>query len=250
MSRVTKETVTCRDCLHEQDFTAWLLLNVTLDPDRKADLVSGRLTLFTCDRCGGQAEVNYPMLYHDVGRRLLVWMLPRDPNAPDPADEEAPPSPGEMGVTGEGYVLRRVTNRKELIEKAFIADHGLDDRVVELVKFILWEQMAEEKKPDGTTLHFADLLDEGDGPRLGFNIFRPGEMDGVSVPRDPMYRGCEESFVAGQAQPPGWAVVDRDYAVGLIERAGDPPAGPARGNGGPSGAGGTPAPRSWWQFWR
>src|SRR4051812_12701923 len=39
MSRPTKTTVTCRDCHHEQDFTAWLSLNVTLDPDRKADLV-------------------------------------------------------------------------------------------------------------------------------------------------------------------------------------------------------------------
>src|SRR4051794_36525944 len=243
MSMPTPIPVTCPGCQHEQDFTAWRSLNVTLDRDRKADVVSGKLTRFTCDQCGHTAEVVYPMLYHDMERRLMVWMLPKDPDAPEPAEEETPPPPAEMGVSGEGYVFRRVTTRNELVEKVFVVDHGLDDRVVELVKVILWEQMPEEKKPDGTALLFTDLVEEGDGPRLAFTILGPCGNQGVSVPRDPMYHGCEESFVASQSQPPGWPTIDRDYAVSLIERAGEP----ASASTGPSG--GRPA-RSWWQFWR
>src|SRR3954467_4039301 len=124
MSMPTPIPVTCPGCQHEQDFTAWRSLNVTLDRDHTADLISGKLTRFTCDRCGHTAEVVYPMLYHDMDRRLMVWMSPPHPAAAgagaEAEEEEMPPPDAMLGAGGEGYVFRRVGTRNELVEKVFI----------------------------------------------------------------------------------------------------------------------------------
>jgi rRNA maturation protein Nop10 len=83
MSIPIKTTATCQQCGETQPFTLWRTLNATLDPEAKARLLKGELTLFTCQKCGRSENVSYPMLYNDVKAHLLVWLWPSS-GGPEP----------------------------------------------------------------------------------------------------------------------------------------------------------------------
>jgi ribosomal protein S27E len=71
MSQPIPVDVACRACGHEQPFTVWRSLSVTLDPEEKQELLDGRLTSSTCQQCGDTAQVVYdlPRLRLVHGRR-------------------------------------------------------------------------------------------------------------------------------------------------------------------------------------
>ena len=83
MTEISTTEITCPECDLEQLFTVYNSVNVSLNPDAKERLINGELTVFTCDACGHQFEVVYPMLYHDMENKFMIWMDPEcrlDPN--------------------------------------------------------------------------------------------------------------------------------------------------------------------------
>jgi len=53
-------------------------VNVKLDPDLKGELLDGRLNLVTCPECGRQQRVEIPFMYHDMNRRIAIWVFPEE----------------------------------------------------------------------------------------------------------------------------------------------------------------------------
>jgi hypothetical protein len=264
VSRRTTIPINCPACGRAHKFGAWQSLNVTLDPTQKPRLLDGSLTRFTCEGCGHNADVVYPLLYHDMEKQLMFWLLPEGGPEGDGGKSDPDELPPAMRKTlGAGYTFRRVGSHNELREKIYVFDSGLDDRVIEVVKLILWEQMPEEQKPADAVLLFGGIVREEDGERLAFTILTPAGGKGLTVPRDPLYQGSADAFVRQSALPakdaPAWPRVDRDFALRLIERAAEP--GPRASNPSTS-AGESPAlppnadlpplldgRRSWWKFW-
>lgn len=146
MSQSSEITIKCPQCGTEQAFTAWSSLNVGLNPEKKAALKDGSLTRFSCESCGHQNDVGYPMLYHDPERQFMVWLS---------SDGAEPPFAGAaLGDVLAGYRLRWVTSRNQLVEKTHIFDNQFDDQTMELFK----ASMAASPKgvPEGELL-FAGL---------------------------------------------------------------------------------------------
>ena len=256
MSRKTTIPVNCPACGRAHELVAWQSLNVTLDPDEKPRLLDGSLTRFTCEGCGHTADLVYPLLYHDMDKQLMLWLLPEggDEGAGDKSDpDELPPTMRK--TLGPGYTFRRVGSHNELREKVYVSDAGLDDRVIEVVKLILWEQMPEDQKPQDGELLFGGVVREEDGERLAFTILTPAGGTGLTVPRDPLYAGSAEAFVSrAPAGTPGegWPRVDREYALRLLEAAAG--SNPPQSEASPpaDSADARPAEqarRDWWKFW-
>jgi len=51
-------------------------VNVTVDPDLKVELLAGRLNRVTCPECGRQQRLETELLYHDMDRRIAIWVFP------------------------------------------------------------------------------------------------------------------------------------------------------------------------------
>lgn len=75
MSMERKETITCPECGHTQDFIIWQTLNGDLDSEAKQQLLDGTLFRFECDKCGHKSNVNYGILYHDMRHQAMIYYV-------------------------------------------------------------------------------------------------------------------------------------------------------------------------------
>jgi hypothetical protein len=216
MSRTEETTLTCPACAHEQAFTMWTSVNVTLDPELKQRLLDRSLIALSCEHSGQTADVQYNLLYHDMQANLMVWYV-TDDQKPEALSRLA----ASMGV--EGLTLRQVDSLNELIEKVRIADDGLDDRLIEMLKLILWEKLPEERKPGGLQLLYEQMVeDAGNAPQIGFAALTDEGTRMLLAPK-PIYDRLNEylSLILTRVDEQGgqWLRVDAQYASWLMQQA-------------------------------
>lgn len=216
MSQREFTTVTCPQCGHSQEFLVWPSLNVSLDPDEKPRLLSGALHRFTCEQCAAQTEVSFPLLYHDMDRKLMIHYL-QEGETPEEHTEGIMGS--LLGMMGESYTFRYVHSRNEMIEKILIFDAGLDDRVVELFKFLL---RAKNSLPPKDELYFSRLsVTSAEDGVIAFNLLGGDGVKEVTVSLA-TYRTCEKRFemvVAADVESVAhWKRVDLAYVADLMVR--------------------------------
>lgn len=211
MSLTSTIKLTCGPCKTEHDFTAWKSINVTVDPAKKAELLSGSLLRFTCPQCSWTAQVTYPILYHDMKAKFMVWLVGEQPKIDSyPIDRFG------------GYQFRFVSSTIELVEKIFIFDAGLDDRAVEAFKMLLMAQL--QKSNHKSEPRFAKLTqDQNNQAALDFELV-PAELGkGMRVPRevfDSFTKSLKPVLDKDETNKAGWYKIDSAYGAKLMADAG------------------------------
>ena len=69
-------TVQCPNCNTPQEILIWKSLNVTLSPEGKEDLFSGKINVLNCKKCGFISTILHPLLYNDMQRHFCVYYFP------------------------------------------------------------------------------------------------------------------------------------------------------------------------------
>jgi len=213
MSKLRQEILSCNGCGWQQPFQIWESLNASLDPDAKAQLLEGKLTQFTCEKCGGSADVTYPLLYHDMRRGLMIWLAPHG----TPAETEDPQAVRAVA----DYRLRLVAWRQDLIEKILLAEAGLDDRLFECFKIALHVQYARSAETQVGPVLFAGLAcAEGKEPQIRLSLLGQHGSQGACVPLA-AYHSLRDAFASKlppeQAERGHWLRIDLDYAKRVLE---------------------------------
>lgn len=170
MSHPSEQTIQCPGCGREQSFVVWDSINVTLDPDLKTKLINGELTQFRCEACRHESPVSYKLLYHDMEKRLMIWLIP------DSSDTDLGKQDAKLmkSMTAQ-YQCRVVRTQNDLIEKILIFDAGLDDRVITVFKALAIEGLAAEREGDLSELYFAEVSQDDLGQKT---IALEGVKDG------------------------------------------------------------------------
>lgn len=149
MSINTKESHPCPKCGQQNDITVWNSITVHDSPDLKHDLLSGKVNFYVCASCGYRALAPNPMLYHDIDKKLLFSFSPCSnlATAQELYDKvrETSEKSGELKKL-EGYNLRFITNINDLMEKIITFDHGLNDKVLEVIKLMILSQDLEKSQ--------------------------------------------------------------------------------------------------------
>lgn len=209
MSTRSSTSITCPQCDHRQDFEIWPSLNVDLDPEQKDRLLSGELMRSICGECGVGAEVNYAILYHDMTRQLMVNFT-----GGDEKDELSNPLSERMLTD---YQLRIVATRNALVEKVWISTASLDDRVMELFKLTMEQQMNQE---DEEELLFAGIEEAENGERnLRFVRVNASGSESYDVPMGSFQDFSDtvsSSFGLGAPELGEWLTIDRQFAIKMF----------------------------------
>lgn len=140
-------------------------INIQQDPELREALMANQINAVTCEHCGFHFRVDKQLLYHDPSRAYMIFCLPADDTALQAATDQFHATmqgmqelfPDEL----EAPDVHLVHSRVELIERIFVLEAGLDERIVEYVKYTLYTQNLQRLPPDRTLLLF-DAQDSDD----------------------------------------------------------------------------------------
>ena len=220
MSTEIRKEVCCPDCGAKTTARMWSGINAEVNPNLRLSVLDESLFDWRCPQCGYEAMLAYPCLYHDKGRRFMIYILP---GKPDPAKA--------AGIGAQFPQLRGVRKRvtgslATLKEKILLFEDGLDDRAAELVKLLL-AMVLERGKGKRVEQGFYCSSDEA-ADRIGFSFFVEGEEEPVRrMTSFAAYRQAL-SIVQNLLPPDGeeFLVVNEKYARDLLYRyrhGGEPP---------------------------
>jgi Zn ribbon nucleic-acid-binding protein len=68
--------IDCPQCKETTPTLIWRTLNVDVDPEDKELLFTGKINVFKCAKCGHEAGIETPLMYHDMRLAFVVQYYP------------------------------------------------------------------------------------------------------------------------------------------------------------------------------
>lgn len=164
-------------------------------------LFKGDLNRVTCEACQTTFVIDVPMLYRDDEGRFLVYFIAE----PDPAqwpecERRMQAVTAEVFTQDSGQVppsCRLVTDRSALIEKIALHERGLDDRIIEYIKYQLFQNPGGGERLDPVRQRLLyDFSSDPDEGRLAFVVFdrEHGRPTAAAHLPTEVYREVVEAF--------------------------------------------------------
>lgn len=139
MSNVISKEVACPNCNEITNAHLYISVNATNDPQFREELLSENLLKWKCENCGYEGRFTYPLLYNDMKRRFMIYLIPQIDRF-QIEDREL-----EDDYRNLKGIKKRITpDFNSFKEKVFIFESGLDDMAVELTKLAISETVAKK----------------------------------------------------------------------------------------------------------
>lgn len=199
--------INCKNC----DETIVLNLNEFVDvsemPEFKEKILDGRFFLVKCPKCGDETLIEYQMVYIDPDKKLNIYLSPDFDGSvlEDLNSLELP----EEAIDKEA-IFRLVETSGELIEKIMIFDRNRDDRIIELYKVVLAQQLSE----DWPEIKSSDLIYYADEDECFIVWNAAGSLEGEQLTvllNEEMYEELEGYRDELEIPPGKYAKVDTEW---------------------------------------
>jgi len=191
--------VTCPACGREHDVPLVQSINTTDDPDAKQKLLAGEFDVLDCE-CGKRTQLIAELLYVDPIANLYLQVAP--------TPEAMSKGEAAFAAAGATGTQRLVPSINALVEKIKIADAGLEDWVLEMVKVLLLASMAE---PD---LNRVLLFDHSEGDVIHWILLG----DDARAMQSP-FAAYERLAARTQARPRSTELrIDRVWAIAAVQQ--------------------------------
>lgn len=141
MSQTKPYGIRCPKCSHEQQVELFEAINVTTEPALREALMRNQLNSVTCAGCGFTFQVHKPLLYHDAKRKFMIYWLPVPDGAEEAGEQQFAGVLLQLTAGAAGAKLppvHLVFNRTELVERIFLLEAKLDERLIEYVKHMMY----------------------------------------------------------------------------------------------------------------
>jgi hypothetical protein len=144
MSAAKTYSIRCPQCGHQQNVELYDSINVAQQPALKTALFENRLNRIQCESCEASFRVDKPLLYHDPDRNILIHWMPDTAVSREEILDEFDKSMEELRSALPEDIepprVRLVFTRTELVELVFIIEAGMEERVVEYIKYTIHNQ--------------------------------------------------------------------------------------------------------------
>ncbi len=144
--------ISCPTCGLQQDVQIYDAINVGTDPQLKDALLHNQLNRVECADCEASFRIDMPLLYNDPGNKILIhWVPELEGLTRQQILEDFDRSMEEMNDVLPGDIdlprVRLVLTRVELVELIFVIEAGMNQRVVEYVKYSIHTHNLEKVDP-------------------------------------------------------------------------------------------------------
>lgn len=211
MSKQKNMMIACPKCRQQMGVTVWENVDTNLTPDLPQLIISGEFFIHSCPQCGAKIQMEMPMLYNDINHRAMVWLL--EPTA-DVGDAVVKLMETPLGDELGSCRTRCVRSNKALQEKVCMLEACRDDRVVEVVKYLEYQDFCMKNSGENIAgVRYA--YRNGAESLVYFNAegaeheepFRSGIYD--------QWEGYLQSIL-GSINVPEFAQIDARYAENLL----------------------------------
>lgn len=222
MSIEKKERIECPYCNHEQVFESYESINLTKNPELKEKIINEELFKMKCEKCGKEALIAFPCLFHDMDKKQLIWLIgDYTPEQKQALDKDLMDSANgdEEKLFAESYNRRIVSSINELKEKIILMEDDLDDRVIEVLKILCVNEVIGQLM--GVTISEVRYNRTESGKKYLILIFVEKEPSMIEINND-MYRIVKKKFMDDiNANTPreGFAEINAYWAKDVIENS-------------------------------
>lgn len=198
MSTRKTYAIRCPQCQHEQQVELYEAIHVAQQPELKNALFENRLNRIQCESCAASFRIDKPLLYHDADRNILIHWMPDTVVSREEILDEFDRSMEElrrvMPPDIEPPRVRLVFTRTELVELIFIIEAGMEERVVEYIKYTIHTQNMKRVPP--AEKHLLLNVQDSTGDELLFAVQNAATFELEDVLRYPRsgYRSVCEMY--------------------------------------------------------
>jgi len=144
--------IACPSCGTQQDVRLYDAINIKTDPHLKDALMYNQLNRVECKDCELGFRVDLPMLYNDPDHNILIhWVPETEQVSREDILEEFDQSMEQMNEMMPDDIdvpsVRLVMSRVELVELIYMIEAGMNQRVVEYVKYSIFTRNLEKIDP-------------------------------------------------------------------------------------------------------
>ncbi|MEN7973268.1 MAG: CpXC domain-containing protein [Verrucomicrobiota bacterium] len=144
--------ISCPSCGTQQNVQLYDAINVESDPQLKDALMHNQLNRVGCSDCEASFRVDMPLLYNDPQNKILIHWVPEAGDVTrEQILEDFDQSMEEMNAMVPDDIdlpsVRLVLTRVELVELIFMIEAGMNQRVVEYVKYSIYTRNMEKVDP-------------------------------------------------------------------------------------------------------
>lgn len=150
--------IRCPKCKAELEAELYDSINVTDAPALRDQLMANELNAVECIHCGFKFRVDKRLLYNDPERRVMVFWFPGNEEEYRTNKEEFMASMEALNTVlpdeFESPAVHLVFSRTELVERIFLLEAELNERVIEYIKYMMYSRNMEKVDPKKKTILF------------------------------------------------------------------------------------------------
>ena len=142
MSQQKKYNIRCPKCQQDLSVELYEAINVQTSPELKKSLMANQMNTVTCEQCALTFRVDKPLLYHDPARGFMIYQIPMGEESVEKGELEFTESLGRLTTLIPKDIrapnVSLVFSRTELVERIFLRDAGLNERIIEYIKYMIY----------------------------------------------------------------------------------------------------------------
>ncbi len=150
--------IQCPQCGAEQEAELYDAINVTEAPLLREALMNNTLNQVECPHCGFAFRVDKRLLYHDPERGLMIYWFPGQESSYQTNKTEFLTAISALNAAlpdeFDPPTVHLVFSRVELVERIFLLEAGLDERVIEYIKHMMYTRNLEKLDPQAKAILF------------------------------------------------------------------------------------------------
>ena len=216
MQKTVIKEIICPKCNEITEGKLYTSINATNNPHLRNEVLEENLFHWRCHSCGHEARLTYPLLYNDMKKRFMVYLIPEIDRF-QLADNELE----EEFKNLKGIRKRLAPDFNTFKEKLFIFENGLDDMAVEMTKLAISESVARKLKLREVTEGYLSMYDR-ESNTMGFTYFTGEERAPyVQTARLEIYgksKDIIDKFAIKDKKLKGFIKIDREWAENILYR--------------------------------
>ncbi len=158
MSEQSHYSIVCPHCEAELDVELYDSINVVEAPSLRDELMQNQLNAVECPHCGFRFRVDKQLLYHDPERRVMIYWFPGNEQGYQQHRAEFLRSMEAISTVlpdeFDPPTVHLVFTRSELVERIFMLEEELSERVIEYIKYMMYTRNLEKLDPRRVAILF------------------------------------------------------------------------------------------------